>query len=304
MTQRCHHLVYQSLFLAGLTLGIQTVYTPQVHAQNIQRIEEEAIKDQERDEKLKQFLKEREEQEKELLSKPISIEDLERKNLVEVEPNNILPSDLVSTYSLVPYKIRRPRWGHYFSVGYSLYEPKNYQTDYLDATQGSFAELYGTPQTPFLEFSYTYKWNVSIGSIGGEAAYAFYQNDTQDELLGDAALELQNIRVGFRWTLDTLWDEPRIAPYVVGGGYTVIYSETQANLALDGTTMIAPYYAVGVLLQLGWLDKQAAVDAYTESGIENTYLFVEGRQYMASSQVNDPDFSTGLDVGGGLSIEF
>lgn len=286
-----------------LLLSVLTI-SHNVSAQNVQRIEEEAIKDKERDIKLKEYLDEREQQEKEILNKPITLDDLERKNLVEVEPNNILPSDLVNTYALVPYKIRRPKWGHLYTLTYSMYNPDNYETDYLDPTVGDFDELYGSAQTPFLEFTYTYKLNFSLGSIGADIAYANYANEAQDELLGDAKLTLHNIRIGARYTIDTLWEEPRLAPYAIGGVYQVIYSETQANATLDGTTLVAPYYGFGLMLQLGWLDHTAAVDAYTESGIENTFLFVEARQYIASSEATDPDFSTSINFAGGLSVEF
>jgi hypothetical protein len=58
------------------------------------------------------------------------------------------------------------------------------------------------------------------------------------------------------------------------------------------------------MFQLGWLDPIAAVEAYSESGIENTYIFAEVRQYMASEEDIDPDFSTGLDINFGMSLEF
>lgn len=273
-------------------------------AQNYQRDEEEAVKDRERDVKLKEYLEKRKEQEVELLSKPIDVGELEKVNLVEVEPNNILPSDLVSVYALVPYKIRRPRWGHVFTATYSLYNPLNYESDYLSPAQGSFDDLYSSAQTPLLEFCYTYKWNFSLGSLGGDVAYGIYKNEASDSLLGDAALSLQHIRAGVKYVMDNIWEEPRVAPYAMAGAYQVLYSETQAGADLSGTTFLAPYFGAGMYLQLGWLDPSAAVDAYTESGIENTFIFIEARKYMASTDENDPDFSTSIDLSTGLSVEF
>lgn len=286
------------MFVCGLLLAMGAL------AQNIQRDEEEAVKDQEREAKRQQYLSERKEQEKELLNRPVTIEELEKKNLVEVEPNNIMPSDLVNVYSLVPYKIRRPRWGHLFTITYSLYNPINYETDYLSPAQGSFEELYGSAQTPLLEFCYTYKWNFNLGSLGAEVAYGYYVNDASDSLLGDAQLNLQNLRVGARYVMDTLWDEPRVAPYAMAGAYQIIYSETQANASFDGTTFVAPYFGAGAFLQLGWLDPVAAVDAYSDAGVENTFVFLEVRKHIASTDAKDPDFSTGMDLSAGLSLEF
>lgn len=295
------HKLQGSLFCFGV---LTAIYSLSASAQNYQRDAEEVVKDQERDLKLKRYLEERKNQEQEILNTQITPEELEKVNLVEVEPNNILPSDLVNAYALVPYKIRRPRWGQVFTVTYSLYNPLNYESDYLSPTQGSFDELYGSAQTPLLELSYSYKWNFTLGSIGGELAYGTYQNDAADSLLGDAQLELQQIRVGAKYIMDNIWEEPKFAPYAMVGGYQIIYNETQAGVSLDGTTFIAPYFGAGVYLQLGWLDPSAAVDAYTESGIENTFVFLEIRKYIASTDETDPDFSTSLDLSAGLSIEF
>jgi hypothetical protein len=67
---------------------------------------------------------------------------------------------------------------------------------------------------------------------------------------------------------------------------------------------VAYYYGAGVLLQLGWLDPSAALDAYTESGIENTFVFLEMRKHTAAAGDEDPDFSTDLDINAGLTLEF
>jgi hypothetical protein len=258
--------------------------------------------DQERIKKYQEYLKQREAEEKAILEKPITAKELETKNLVEVEPNNILPSDLVSTYSLVPYRVRRPRWGHLFAVTYSLYEPSNYQSDF---SVGDFTNLYGAANTPMIEFSYAYKWNVLFGSIGAEAGYGIYSNGAANKAaLGNAELNLRVMRAGIRIMADNLLYEPIVAPYFIAGAYAVHYEEKQASVVFGGSTAPALYYGAGLMFQLGWLDNAAAVDAYTESGIENTFLFAEARQYAKSNVKKDPDFSTGMDFNFGLSVEF
>ncbi|OFZ16657.1 MAG: hypothetical protein A2Z20_01015 [Bdellovibrionales bacterium RBG_16_40_8] len=232
-------------------------------------------------------------------------EELESKNLVEVEPNSILPSDLANIYRLVPYKIRRARWGHAFTITYSQYNPSGFETDFVSPTLGSYDDLYGSPSMPLLELSYSYKWNFILGSIGPEIAYGAYKNEAADEaLLGNATLNLQIIRAGIKFVADNLMYEPIFAPYGLLGAYTVLYKEAQANIKHDGNTEVAMYYGGGLLMQLGALDKTAAVDSYIESGIENSYVFVETRKYMASSKSEDPDFSTDFDLNVGLTLEF
>ena len=273
-------------------------------AQNFQRQEEEAIKDKERDIRYQEYILQRKAEEEALLKAPLSEEELETKNLVEVEPNNILPAELSSTQALVPYKIRRPRWGHLFSITYSQFNPVNYEPD-VNPTSEDFETLYGTAQTPLIELSYAYKWNMSLGSIGGEISYGVYSNENAEEaILGDAKLDLQIARLGLRYNIDNFSLEPKLVPYGFAGVYTVIFDETQADLSFNGTTGPAIYYGGGLMLQLGWLDPVAAVDAYTESGIENTFVFAEARQFLSSSEANDPDFSTDVDFNFGLSLEF
>ncbi|MCB0350160.1 MAG: hypothetical protein KDD38_03190 [Bdellovibrionales bacterium] len=281
---------------------MQLSLVAQVSAQNIKRIEEEAIKDKERDVKVKEYLLNREREERQLLEKPITPEEMENRNLVEVEPNNILPSDLISLYALVPYKIRRPRWGHMFAITYSLFNPTSYDSDY-DLGTSSFEDLYGS--APMIEVSYTYKWNFQLGSLGGEIGYGTYTNDADDTAqIGTAKLNVQLIRAGVKFVADNFMHEPIIAPYAFGGVYTALYNETQPGVSFNGTTGAAGYFGVGALFQLSWLDRSAAVEAYTESGIENTYVFAEARSYLASSAENDPDFSTNFDLNFGLNLEF
>jgi hypothetical protein len=66
------------------------------------------------------------------------------------------------------------------------------------------------------------------------------------------------------------------------------------------------FISFGAELQLDWLDKTADVSAYN-SGLENTFIFVEGRMYMDQGIIRsaeDPDFSTDLYLAAGLRLEF
>lgn len=243
----------------------------------MQRIEEEIVKDQERKAKIEEYIINRELEAKQLLERPITLEEMQNKNLVEVEPNNILPSDLVSLYALVPYKVRRPRWGHMFAINYSLFNPVNYASDY--APNASFEDLYGSE--PMIEVSYTHKWNFKFGAIGAEIGYGTYTNDAEDTVaIGNANLNIQIVRAGVKYIADNFMYEPIIAPYAFAGVYTALYDETRPGNSFNGTTGVAGYFGVGALFQLSWLDRAAAVEAYSESGIENTYLFAEARSYL------------------------
>jgi hypothetical protein len=301
-------LVYFRVLILALFVLLFTSQQ-QVFAQNIQRIEEEAIKDRERELKKLQLLQQQKEEEERILQQPLSEDDMASPNLVEVEPNNILPSDLANVYTLVPYKVRRTEWGHHFAITYCQFNPTEYQTDYegagvpmSDGQLPTYENAYGAE--PMVELSYGVKWNFLLGSLVAELGYGIMSNAADNTDLGDATLNLQTIRTGVRYNLDNITYEPYLVPYGFAGAYTILYAEEQAGASFDGNTSPALYWGGGVMFQLGWLDPIAAVEAYAESGIENTYLFAEVRQYMASSEEIDPDFSTGLDLNFGMSLEF
>jgi hypothetical protein len=272
------------------------------YAQNETRIEEEALLDQERKRRVDELLRAREEEEARIKNMNLSDAELEKSELVEVEPNNILPSDLSSLYALVPYKIRRPTWGHLVTVGYSLFNPYNYESDFPSASLIGFEDLYAA--SGIIEVAYNYKYNFRLGSLGLEAAYGMFNTTAQDTSFGDLELSLQQLRVGVRYNLDNILYEPYIVPYVGAGMYSILYKESLASDSFNGQTDFAPYFYIGGMIQLNWFDKSSAVEAYADGGIENTFLYVEGRQYMASSVGQDPDFGTDLNVSAGLTLEF
>jgi hypothetical protein len=265
---------------------------------------EENAKDNERLMLEAQLKAAREKKEQEILNMKVSDQEIEKAELVEVEPLNILPSDMVTVSPLVPYGVRRTKWGIEGGVAYSMFEPINYETDYLDPTLGDFETFYGSGDTPLIEFQLGGRRNFSFCSVALNLGYGVYANEADDDALGDAKLDLQIVRLGLRLTLDSLFIEPYIVPYGEVGAYTVAYDETQDATSFNGTTEAALYYTFGASFSLNWLDPSAATEAYTNSGVENTYLFVEGRQFMASGNETDPDFSSDLYANFGMAVEF
>jgi hypothetical protein len=271
-------------------------------AQNVKRLEEEALLDQEKKRRVEELLKARQAEEERIKSMDLSDKELEAQQLVEVEPNNILPSDLSAIYVMVPYKIRRPAWGGSFGINYVMMTPSKYASDFASPALIDFETLYG--DGGLIELSYAHKFNFVLGSIGFEGGYGFYSNSADDTSFGELDLSLQQARVGIRYVVDAIAYEPVVAPYLGAGAYVTFYKESLGADSFNGQTDPALYYYAGLLFQLNWIDKGAAVEAYTEGGIENTFFFIEGRQYMASSTAQDPDFSTDISVSGGLNLEF
>lgn len=220
---------------------------------------------------------------------------------VEVEPSNLLPSDITGIYYLVPYRSRRANSGHLVSVGYSSFTPDNYTPNFINS---DFQTIYPTAEMPLVELQYVYKRNYSFGSLGLELAAGMYNNKSDDTSIA-SELQLIPARVGAVLYLDALYFEPYVVPYVAGGAYTVFYEETlEGSSAYGGNTQVAPYLTVGASFQLNWVDREAARLSYLESGVENTFIYVEARKLFASQAAQDPDVSTGFNWGAGVRVEF
>ena len=211
-------LVFQRCIFSLLATILFFVCAPRAHAQNLNKFQEEAIKDKERAAKQKKLDDERRLIEEAELSKPMTEEELQNTNLVEVQPLNILPSDLTNVYRLIPYRLRRQKWGQQFSIGVSMYQPVNYQTAYASASTGSYSSYYLQPTVPMPEINYTYRYNSAIGAIGIDFAFAYFQaSSAQGSAIGSATLTVQPARIGAKFIMDTILPEPYVVPYVFGG---------------------------------------------------------------------------------------
>ena len=221
--------------------------------------------------------------------------------LVEVEPPSVIPVDPEGQgYKLIPYKSRRPKWGKKYGLSWSNYKPENYQPDQTILT---FNEVYISDDTPLIEFDFSFVRNLDFGAIGGIVSGGFYKNDS-DEATVESSLDLKIFRVGGIISLDMLFSEPYWVPYIEGGAYMMIYKESLGSIILDGTTQVAPYIAGGFLVQLDWIDRVNSRIAYEDSGIENTFVFLEARKMLGSAAEQDPDFETPVHLRAGLKLEF
>lgn len=222
--------------------------------------------------------------------------------MVEVEPSNVITSEVEGEYRLVPYLERRGKWGQTFSIGYSSYEPVNYEPDFIEMDS---SELYSSPDTPMIELRYSVKRNAGFGSIGGEFMIGMYNNnsDVDPEVFVDSTLNIMPISLGAVIAFDSFSAEPMFVPYIEGGLYTVIYKEETDTRSVNGNTQVAAYVTGGINFNLDWIDKQAARKAYEDSGIEASYLYVEMSKYMESSAAQDKDFSNDYNWGVGIRVE-
>ena len=205
-------------------------------------------------------------------------------------------------YRLIPYRERRKKWSTLVGVSSSQFVPINYDPAF---SSNGFDFIYGNDNTSMVELSISVKRNFDIFSLGYDFGIGVYSISESEDALDDSTLQIIPVRLGGRVSLDGLYNEPYAVPYLTAGMYISQFVETQANSTVEGNTSFAVYYAVGVLIQLNWLDQKNSRIGYEESGVENTFLFLEGRKFGAADiSGTDPNFESDMHLNIGVNLEF
>lgn len=213
--------------------------------------------------------------------------------LVQVE----LPQD-----NLAPYVERRDHSGYYFGITYEALELKNY-VSVLNKTNVQYASVFGSNAIALISVAGDYKYNTSLGSFA--AGLNFGVGEVASDKSGvDRKLSVTKYGVGFKFTLDTLWPEPYVAPYVGLNLWQLSLKDTSPTDSFSMTTQMGYNYILGFLFQLDWLDYSAAKTSTFNWGVENTFLDVYATQYAKTSSNEDPDTATDFIYGAGVRIEF
>ena len=223
---------------------------------------------------------------------------LKSHSLVEVEPS-IYTISRGEESALIPLKERRGGWGFTVGAGGGYYSPKHYDPNFIT---DSYENTYGSG-TPMMDVQLQVKKNFTAMSFGVDLGIGFYSTSSTAKGL-NSTVSFNPARLGGTVILDGFFSVPYVAPYGTLGMYTNFYRESQGAVTFGGNTQLAVYYAFGGLFLLDWLDPKSADQAYSESSLQATYIYVEGRQYMKSGNESDPDLSTGLDPNLGLRLEF
>lgn len=227
--------------------------------------------------------------------------DAQKRGMVIVEPVNVIIAEDEKDAYLSPYLERRSSWGTTVSVGYSSYEPLNYEPDFVAA---AFEAVYKNPNVPLIDLQFVVKKNMSIGSLGVELAVGHYEVASYDKTFGDSKLTLNPVRVGAVFNLDALAPTPYFVPYVAGGMYTMLFNESLGGASHNGNTQASAYFHGGVAFSLHWIDRHGSIIAYRESGVEATYAYLELQKYMKAGAAADGDFSNEISYSGGVRLEF
>jgi hypothetical protein len=209
---------------------------------------------------------------------------------------------------LVPYRERRTEWAATFSIQVEQIYPDKYVSQ---ADGYSYQDFFGESTLNITQGQVGAKYNFGLGSVG--ASLLLGAGSVQDGRIANVIgvegtdTELQVTKMGgsFNFTMDALFEEPYLAPYVEFQVFKIDWLETAKGFeSIEGSTQVSTGLSAGVLIQLNWLDPATAFEAQNTSGLQNTYLDIFVSQYNGSSSDSDPNFQTDVNYGAGLKFEF
>jgi hypothetical protein len=200
-----------------------------------------------------------------------------------------------------PYRERRETTGFMFSLGYENVLLDRY-VSIVDFTT-FYQDMFGITEFPVYEINLSYKYNISIGALTANLGYGY--GSISDDASGVArSLVLSKLSVSGSYIMDTLFEEPYVAPYVTAGIMKLGLEEKAADKSEKGNIDMLYFYQAGILFQLNWLDTTVSKKNIIDYGLENTYLDVFVSKYEPSTDINDPDTSTNYSIGAGIRLEF
>ena len=220
-----------------------------------------------------------------------------------------IPSDVFA-----PYKQRQGDWGFLFSIGAEQTFFPNLLTQVgLDIGDDyTFEEMFGKSGISMLNIELGPKYNTPMGSFAVLAGYATLNKE--DNRVTNVSLDRTKSEISFTryaitmlYYLDTLFTEPYLVPYVGGGLWQANYREATMSIEKETksiTTEPGTQYRFGALLGLDWLEENASRVARKRNGTQGTFLNIYASSTQMAESNADPDFTTDMDLGASLIIEF
>jgi hypothetical protein len=210
----------------------------------------------------------------------------------------------------VPYKQRRLTSAFTMGFSYENFYPNKY-TSIINLTD-SYNDMFGNSEIPMLNMDIGYKYNFSLGSlIAGVGIGIGRLTDSHKQIYSQ--LEFTKTMAYAGYVMDSIFNEPYVAPYFMGGTTLFSIKESVADetptgnvntVTESGSTNTGFFYKVGALIQLNWIEDDVFRKGLIDYGLQNTYLDVFVTQYTTSISEDDPDIETGINFGAGLRVEF
>lgn len=218
------------------------------------------------------------------------------------------------------YKFKKSPVKGFFNMKFGQINLKKYESDDKDANGNgrSFESLYDSDSITALFLEYEWepfkKYRSLSVKAGGGVSYArgsgrFISTDGSPNPNAAAGLEAQE-RYNFMLWSSTLGltykfkikEDQLFLPFVTGALDYNLATEFRSGFeAFKYQGILATHFGGGVSLNLGWLERAAALELDKEFGINNAYLTIEARNVIV--------FDDDKDIGGfifiaGLSFEY
>jgi hypothetical protein len=202
--------------------------------------------------------------------------------------------------AMAPYRQRRGTWSPIFGINASMIQPKKY---FSEIDGDPYDAMFGSQAIPMVQAQFGAQYNFTLGSLGFlvEGGYGQVSGSNSGT---SRSLSLMKKGASLTYTMNTLWPEPYLAPYISGELLNFDYREEGATDSKSGSTAFTSALTVGLLIQLNWLDPDSALDARNSSGLNNIFLDVFASQYNTSNSSTDANFQSDLNWGAGLKFEF
>lgn len=237
-------------------------------------------------------------------STEVSLEEnsADKKVLADDEPNDGTVEVIYAPELLAPFSERRGDWSLMAGISVDQFFPDKYRSG-IDNL--SYEQIFGSDPIKLIQFEMGPKYNTSIGALGANFIAGY--GDTSGTLTGQQRqLKMTKIGVSGTYTLDTLFEEPYVAPYISGQVLMFNWEESAptSGISVSGDTSASFAVTVGALIQLNWIEPVASLQSQNEVGLQNTFLDLFISQYNTSDSATDPNFETAMNFGGGIKLEF
>lgn len=212
----------------------------------------------------------------------------------------------------LPYKERRSTWGTLFSVNYEQFYPENYNSLVLNQ---DYITITGDQSIPMVGAEFGVKYNFSLGSASALVGYSQGSIDNTATNLDEISATITKVVLNI--SLDNIFDEPYVAPYVQIGVHSIDWLEKSTVAGVTNEESFSTdwniHYKAGVSFQLNWIERTidpSSQDESLRSGLENTYIDIFYTSYAQPPQVASVNGAEGeadlqsSQIGAGLKLEF
>jgi hypothetical protein len=234
-------------------------------------------------------------------SEVISDDSMVMRELPNFDETNVVEVKSPASF-FSKYRDRRPTHGLIFSFAQSKILMDNLTTE-EGAEEYYYEDLFGDEPVALSEFHLGYKFNFTLGSLHFDVGYGVLEKVESFSGL-NRTLEVRRPSIRMGYILDTLFDEPYVAPYAEAAAWKMNIKEANEVDSVSYTTDFGFTFSAGLLFQLNWIDPNGAFEGRKNFGLQNTYLDLFITKQTAPVNPDDPDTSTDMAYGAGLRVEF